>query len=130
MSQLPVLPILIPLTMAAVSLLLWRYRVLQQVLGVLGTAAHLGVGLALLQAVRREGFVVLQPGNWPAPFGITLVADLFSAMMVVMVGVMGLAVAVYSIAGVDPEREFFGYYAFLHLLLAGVSGCLDRKSVV
>lgn len=123
MSQLPVLPILIPLTMAAVSLLLWRYRVLQQVLGVLGTAAHLGVGLALLQAVRREGFVVLQPGNWPAPFGITLVADLFSAMMVVMVGVMGLAVAVYSIAGVDPEREFFGYYAFLHLLLAGVSGC-------
>jgi multicomponent Na+:H+ antiporter subunit D len=123
MSQLPVLPILIPLTMAAVSLFLWRYRVLQQVLGVLGTAAHLGVGLALLQAVQREGFVVLQLGNWPAPFGITLVADLFSAMMVVMVGVMGLAVAVYSIAGVDPEREFFGYYAFLHLLLAGVSGC-------
>jgi multicomponent Na+:H+ antiporter subunit D len=123
MSQLPVLPILIPLIMAAVSLLLWRQRRLQQLLGVLGTAAHLGVALTLLQAVRREGFVVLQLGNWPAPFGISLVADLFSAMMVVMVGIMGLAVAVYSIAGVDPEREFFGYYAFLQLLLAGVSGC-------
>lgn len=123
MSQLPVLPVLIPLTMAAVSLFLWRHRFLQQLLGVLGTAAHLGVALMLLQTVRREGFVVVQLGSWPAPFGITLVADLFSALMVVMVGIMGLAVAVYSIAGVDPEREFFGYYAFMHLLLAGVSGC-------
>jgi multicomponent Na+:H+ antiporter subunit D len=26
----------------------------------------------------------VQVGNWPAPFGITLVADLFGAIMVVL----------------------------------------------
>jgi formate hydrogenlyase subunit 3/multisubunit Na+/H+ antiporter MnhD subunit len=30
-------------------------------------------------------------GGWPAPFGITLVADLLSAIMVVLTGIIGLA---------------------------------------
>jgi multicomponent Na+:H+ antiporter subunit D len=64
-------------------------------------------------------------GHWPAPFGITLVADLFSSIMVVLAGVMGLAVAIYSLASMDVGRESFGYYPLLHLLLMGVCGaCL------
>ena len=65
---------------------------------------------------------MLQIGSWPAPFGITLVADLFSALMVVMVGIIGVAVTGSSFAGVDPRREAFGYHALIHVLLMGVSG--------
>jgi multicomponent Na+:H+ antiporter subunit D len=57
-----------------------------------------------------------------APFGITLVADLLSAIMVVLAGLMGLAVAVYSLASIDQQREAFGYYPLLHILLMGVCG--------
>ena len=69
-----------------------------------------------------EGIQVLQIGSWPAPYGITLVADLFSALMVVMVGIIGVAVTGSSFAGVDPRREAFGYHALIHVLLMGVSG--------
>ena len=48
---------------------------------------------------------MLQVGGWPAPFGITLVADLLSAVMVVMVGVIGVAVTGSAFAGVDPDAK-------------------------
>ena len=122
MKLLLVLPILIPLTTAAVSLLAWRRPFWQRWLGILGAAALLAVALALLETVRRSGIQAVQMGDWPAPFGITLVADLFSAIMVVMAGLMGLAVAAYSPASVDVRRESFGYYPLLHILLMGVCG--------
>jgi multicomponent Na+:H+ antiporter subunit D len=117
-----VLPLLIPLTSAAVSLLAWRWTALHRVLAVAGTAALLGAGLALLAIVRANGICATQAGGWPAPFGITLVADLFSAIMVVLAGVVGLAVVLFSLASMDRGRETFGYYPLVHALLLGVCG--------
>jgi multicomponent Na+:H+ antiporter subunit D len=117
-----VLPILLPLGTAAVALLARRHRLAQRLLGVAGAGASLVVAVALLLEVDRRGIQALQVGGWPAPFGITLVADLFSAIMIVLTALIGLAVAVYSLASIDPGREAFGYYPLLHLLLMGVSG--------
>jgi multicomponent Na+:H+ antiporter subunit D len=117
-----VLPLLIPLTTAAVSLLAWRRAVLQRALAVVGAAALLGAGLALLAFVWRGGICATQAGAWPAPFGITLVADLFSAVMVVLAGVVGLAVVLFSLGSMDRRREAFGYYPLVHALLLGVCG--------
>ena len=61
-------------------------------------------------------------GGWPAPFGITLVADLLSAVMVVITAVTGLAVAVYALADIDARREALGYHTLFQVLLAGVCG--------
>jgi multicomponent Na+:H+ antiporter subunit D len=76
----------------------------------------------LLSVVAREGIQVTQASDWPAPFGISLVADLFSAIMVLMAGTMGLIVVVYSLVSMDREREHFGYYPLLQFLLMGVCG--------
>jgi multicomponent Na+:H+ antiporter subunit D len=122
MNWLVVLPIIIPLVTAAISLLAWRSRPLQRLLAVAGTLVLLGSGLALLRAVAENGIHAVQMGNWPAPFGITMVADLFSAIMVTLAGFMGFAVVIYSLAGIDPEREAFGYYPLLLILLMGVCG--------
>ena len=122
MKLLLILPILIPLTTAAFCLLFWRYRAVQRLLGVLGSTAHLAVALLLLWSVWQEGIFAVQVGNWSAPFGITLVADLFSAIMTVLAALMGLTVVIYSLASMDSGRESFGYYAFFHFLLMGVSG--------
>jgi multicomponent Na+:H+ antiporter subunit D len=122
MKALLVLPIVLPLLTAATSLLAWRWRTVQRVLGVIGTASVLALGLVLLQSVWRHGIQSTQMGSWPAPFGITLVADLLSAIMVVLAGLMGLAVAIYSLASIDRQREAFGYYPLLHILLMGVCG--------
>lgn len=116
------LPILIPFLTGIVALLAWDWRPVQRALSILGTVGLLGAGLALLTSVWREGVQMLYVGNWPAPFGITLSADLFSAIMVALTGLMGLSVAIYSLGSIDPDRERFGYYPLLHILLMGVCG--------
>ena len=120
--MLLLLPILIPLVTAAVALLLRRSPLAQRVLGVGGAVALLGTAATLLTVVWQDGIQAIQVGDWPAPFGITIVADLFSAVMVLLAGLIGLAVAVYSLATIDRQRESFGYYPLLHVLLMGICG--------
>jgi multicomponent Na+:H+ antiporter subunit D len=66
--------------------------------------------------------VAAQMGQWSAPFGITLVADLLSAVMVVITAITGLAVAVYALSDIDAEMERLGYHALFQVLIAGVTG--------
>ena len=122
MKLLLLLPILIPLTTAIACLFAWRLQRVQRAIAVLGTAALLAASLALLDRVSNEGIYAVQVGNWPAPFGITLVADLLSAVMVVLTGLIGLTVLVYSLFHMEQQRELFGYYALFQVLLMGVSG--------
>ncbi len=122
MNLLVTLPILIPFLTAILAMLAFRWRRVQRWLNLAGAAALLAVSLELLAAVWQRGIQVTQVGNWPAPYGITLVADTFSAIMVVLAGLIGFAVAVYSLASMDPRREAFGYYPLLNILLMGVCG--------
>src|SRR5688500_4750004 len=110
MKWLLVLPIIVPLITVAVALLVWHSRPLQRALATAGTLALLASGLLLLRWVSENGIQATQMGNWPAPYGITLVADQFSAIMVTLAGFMGFSVVVYSLASMDPQREAFGYY--------------------
>lgn len=116
------LPLLIPLVTAVLGLLAWNKPRLQRMSGVCGTASLLASAAALLVTVLKEGIISAQAGNWPAPFGITLVADVFSALMVLAAGVMGLAVSIYSLADTDRHHESVGYYPLLQVLLLGVCG--------
>jgi multicomponent Na+:H+ antiporter subunit D len=122
MNAMIVFPILIPLTTAVACLLFWRRHSVQRILTVAGMGLLLAASIGLLSSVSREGIQATQMGSWPAPFGITLVADLLSAVMVLLGALMGFAVAVYSLASMDRPRESHGYYPLLNLLLAGVGG--------
>lgn len=117
-----ILPLLIPLLTAIVTLLARKWRQAQRWFSALGALGLLSAALALLSSVWGDGIQAAQIGGWPAPFGITLVADLFSAIMVFLAGLMGMAVAIYSLASIDSPRERYGYYPLLHFLLMGVCG--------
>lgn len=116
------LPILIPLLTAIVLHLLPHHGRLLRVTGFAGSLAALAAAASIFVRVQQTGIQVLQVGSWPAPFGITLVADVFSAVMVVMVTVIGVAVSASSFAGVDPRREAFGYHPLIQIVLMGVAG--------
>ncbi|KAA0874212.1 Na+/H+ antiporter subunit D [Nitrincola tapanii] len=116
------LPILVPLLTGALSLLAWRSNIMQRILSITGSAALLICSIWLLISVHQEGHVVMQMGGWAAPWGITLVADMLSAIMVLLTGMMALAIAIYSLGSATPSHEKFGYYPLMHLLLAGVAG--------
>lgn len=115
-----VLPILIPpLTAGALSLALWRSVQLQRLVSVVATALLLVASIWLMRSTIDKGFLVVEMGSWPAPFSIVLVADILSAIMIVLTGIIGLAIAIYSLASTPPGHERFGYYPLMHLLLAG-----------
>ncbi|NBC18695.1 MAG: Na+/H+ antiporter subunit D [Bacteroidetes bacterium] len=122
MTWLLILPVLIPLAAAVASMLLRRAPRAQRVLNVAGTGALLVVASLLLAGVWQQGPQALQVGGWTAPFGITLVADLLGAVMVLITAVVGLAVAVYGLGSIDATRERFYYHPLYQLLLMGVCG--------
>ncbi len=116
------LPLIIPLLAAILCVLARRSVRAQRAIGLTGALALFLVGGGLLLEVWRNGTLAAQMDNWPAPFGVTFVADLFSASMVLLTGTIALAVASYSLFSLDPERERFGYHALFHFLLVGACG--------
>ncbi len=122
MNVLLVLPILIPLTAGIICVLAWRQRLFQRVIAIVATISMLIAGLVLLGTIQQSGIQMTNLGNWPPPYSIVLVADLFSAIMVVMAGLVGVSVTIYSIVTIDPQRESFGYYPVMLSLLMGVCG--------
>ncbi len=122
MSSLVVLPILVPALTAALCLAVWRSTPAKRLLGVTGSALHLAAAVALLARVISEGPQAMQTGSWPVPFGITIVADHLSALMVLLGALMGLATAIYSLADIDESGQRFDFFPLLHVLLTGVSG--------
>jgi multicomponent Na+:H+ antiporter subunit D len=117
-----VLPILVPLSTTAILLLAPTRPLLQRWIALSGSILMLISAIALFREVEAQGIQVLQVSGWRAPFGITLVADLLAAMLVVAVGLVGVAIATAAFAGVDPKREAFGYHPLVQVLLMGVSG--------
>src|SRR5690606_13020732 len=59
-------------------------------------------------------------GNWPVPFGIVLVADRLSAIMVLVTSVLSLAALLYSLARWHTRAPNF--FPLFHALTMGLNG--------
>ncbi len=81
----------------------------------------LGAGVALVARVSEGAVLVTHVGSWPAPFGIPLVADPLSAVMVLVTGVVGLATSVHALAA-PPRRASVAFHAFAPLLFGAACG--------
>ena len=81
MNNLVILPIIIPFIIGAVLIILAKHQRLQRMIsGITVLVYALSIYLAIV--VYQDGIIVLEAGNWPAPFGIVLVADLLATLMV------------------------------------------------
>lgn len=116
------LSLLIPLATAIICMIFWRAVPLQRLVAISGMLAYFGATCGLIWQVTTAGIQVVTMGNWPAPYGIVMVADMTSAIMVFATGVIGLTVAIYSLSDIDQRRQKYGYFAFLHLMIFGVTG--------
>ena len=117
-----VLPVLVPFGTATILLLVPKRPLLQRSISLAGAVLLLSSSLVLFRQIETNGIQALHVGGWPAPFGITMVADLLAALLVVAAGVVAVAVTAAAFAGVDPKREAFGYHPLVQILLMGVSG--------
>jgi multicomponent K+:H+ antiporter subunit D len=120
-SHLIVAPILLPLATGALLLLLERYRPRAQgAVSIVATLLLAWLAIALL-ALADEGPVrAYLDGNWKAPFGIVLVLDRLSAMMLVLVALLAIGSGVASLGGLAARGPH--YAAFFQFQLAGLNG--------
>jgi multicomponent K+:H+ antiporter subunit D len=124
-DHLTVIPILLPLTSAAVMLLLdERRRAVKGGIGMATTVALLITSIVLLRLADMmplgSGVRTYQLGNWPAPFGIVLVLDRLSALMLVLTSVLGIAALLYSLA--RWHRMGPRFHTIFQLQLMGLNG--------
>jgi len=119
-NALLAIPIVIPLLAAALAVIAIRLPTVQRVLSIAGVATALAASVALLIEVERNGPQATQVGGWPAPIGITLVADLFTCLMLVIGLATVLAVLVFAVGqrGDDHESAFHPVYL---VMTAGVA---------
>ncbi|SCY70667.1 monovalent cation/H+ antiporter subunit D [Microvirga guangxiensis] len=124
-DHLIIVPILLPLISGAVMLLLAeRSRALKGGIGIATTLVLLTVSVGLLQQAdampATSSVRTYQLGNWPAPFGIVLVLDRLSALMLVLTSVLAIAALLYSLARwhrVGPR-----FHTIFQLQLMGLNG--------
>ena len=115
------LPLALPLLAAGLSMALHRRTQAQRVLGLLVLTANLAATVAVLVRVHADGPIAVHVGGWRAPIGITLVADLFAAVMLVVSAAMVLAVLVYSIGSPRTADQTLFFHPLYLILAAGVS---------
>ncbi len=121
MNHLPILPILIAAFSGFVLTLLSQSELrLQRTVGVLGTLAGLAAALWGLAVVADGQPMVYELGDWPAPFGIVLVLDRLSALMVLLTAVtatLALGAALH-----DADRRGRMFHALFQFQLMGIYG--------
>lgn len=115
---LVVLPFVVPLAGAALAMAFHRQPRIQRRLGLTALTLQLAAAVALLARLLAEDApLVAQAGEWPAPFGITVVADMFAALMVTVSATVLLAVLVYAI-GHPGTQDLQRYFHPVYLILA------------
>lgn len=116
-----ILPIILPAITAGVLLLVARRN---QTLARIGSA--LTVALLLAVAVYNLDQSAAGPtgyflGNWPAPFGIVLVLDRLSALMLALTALLSVVVVIYAIAtGWDRRGGYF--HSLVMFQVMGLNG--------
>jgi multicomponent K+:H+ antiporter subunit D len=128
LEHLVALPIVVPLLTGALLLLLTEeQRVARVTLALTSVVLQLAVAVVLLYLtsdaapfIWANGIGVYTLGGWSAPFGIVLVADRLSAVMLTLEAVLALAVLAYSVARWDRPGQPF--HSLLQFLMMGLNG--------
>ena len=124
MIALVPLVVLIPLAGAALALAVPGHRRLQQGITLVALTGVLVISGLLMWIVDSQGLLVMEVGGWAAPFGIALVVDRVSALMLTVSSIVLLGVFLFSsgqgIADGDEDTPVSIYYPTYLVLGAGV----------
>jgi multicomponent K+:H+ antiporter subunit D len=126
-EHLIIAPILIPFFAGALMLVYdERQRRAKLTISLVAVVASLLAAVELLIRSKGSeltgnndiGFYLL--GDWAAPYGIVLVVDRLSAMMLVLTGLLALPALLYAAAGWHRQGQHF--HSMFQFLLMGVNG--------
>lgn len=123
MEWLTLPPLLLPFAGVVFTLMTRKRRALQSglalaiiLLALVSTSALTWVVLA-----NQKG-LVLHPGLWPAPIGITLIADPLTVFMLLMTHLVLTAGILYALGSTEKVVQYPTFYPLFFGLATGLSG--------
>lgn len=122
LDWLVILPVAWCLVIGAILLMIRHKSVAQPLVAVAALAVLVVLDVALLWHVAGSGPVTMVMGRWLPPFGIAFTVDLTGALFALTSAVVALIGAVAAIDDINASGRRYGFYPFLMLLMAGVSG--------
>jgi multicomponent K+:H+ antiporter subunit D len=115
-----ILPIVLPAAAGALLALLKGHERLERGLSLAASVALVIIAAELVRQAGDGGYQVYALGSWRPPFGIVLVLDRLSALMVLLTAVLALCALIYAVAGQDRNGKLF--HALFQFQLMGVNG--------
>lgn len=126
LAALVPLPVVLPLLGAGINLLAGMRVRLQNLVTVITLVLVLCISGVLLWAADAQGIQVVAVGGWELPFGIALVVDRLSALMLVVSMLVTLSVFIYAVGQEmtdDSQQSPVSVFNPAYLILcAGVAG--------
>lgn len=122
MSNMVVLPLIIPIITAICLVFLNDYIRLQRIISLATVVAVTIISVVLLLQVQSNGIISVDFSGWLPPFGILFVADTFAVLLVTMASIVTAICLLYAFATIGESYEKMYVYPFMLFLLAGVNG--------
>ncbi|ETI68776.1 Na+/H+ antiporter subunit D [Neobacillus vireti] len=122
MNNLVILPIIIPIIAGMIMVIFRENLILQRFLSVFSTIAISVATLLLIIQISSKGIQTLYLGGWEAPFGVSMVADMFSAILILVTSIVSLCCLLFAFNSIGRERESYYFYPLFLFLITGVNG--------
>lgn len=122
MNNLIILPIIIPIIAGMIMVIFKKNIKMHRFLSVLSIIAISIATLLLITQIHTTGIQTLHLGGWKAPYGVSMVADMFSAILILITSVVSLCCVLYAFHSIGKEREANYFYPLFLFLITGVNG--------
>ncbi|KGR75045.1 Na+/H+ antiporter subunit D [Ureibacillus sinduriensis] len=129
MNNFLLLPIIIPFFFAMILMFGQKKIAYQRIMTIFGLVLSILCAAGLVLNVRENGPQIVTFGNWPAPFGITMVSDMMSALLVLTTLVLAMFIVWYGFASIGRKREQFFYYPGIMFIITGVNGAFTTGDI-
>lgn len=122
MSNMVVLPMIVPIITGVLLVFLRDYVKLQRVVSIVTMAFITGLAVLMLYIVQQDGILKIDFSGWLPPFGILFVADTFALILVLTASLVTMICLLYAFATIGERHEKMYFYPFVLFLIAGVNG--------
>ncbi|MFJ5622755.1 Na+/H+ antiporter subunit D [Peribacillus loiseleuriae] len=122
MNNVVLLPIIIPLLTGMIMIIFRKNIRFQRAFSIFAILATGAVSVFLMAQIRAKGIQTLQLGGWQAPFGISMVADMFCALLLLTTSVVSFCCLLFAFRSIGKEREASYFYPMVLFLITGVNG--------
>lgn len=122
------LPILFPLILITVLIVI-KSPCIAKWIGIVGSFSLFVLTLFIFREVTIEKILVVQVGGWKAPFGISLVIDYLSGILLMVSNFIVFTISIFAYRFVKLDGAYSKFYIFFFSLTMGVNGAFITGDV-